>query len=67
MTVRVTCAPWKLILYSDGITPGSVLALDNQRKAVVWYFSFLEFGKLLSCEEVWLPLAFARTIETAER
>ena len=51
----------KLILYADGIVPGNVIASDNQRKSVVWYFSFLEFGYRLSYEEVWLPIAFART------
>ena len=62
MLARVTGASWRLILYSDGITPGNALAVDNQRKSVVWYFSFLEFGLRLSYEEVWLPLAFARTV-----
>ena len=51
----------KLILYADGITPGSVLAPDNRRKSIVWYCSFLEFGNKLSYEEVWLPIALART------
>ena len=51
----------KLILYADGIVPGNVISHDNQRKSVVWYFSFLEFGYRLSYEEVWLPIAFART------
>ncbi len=55
-------AHWKLILYADGITPGSVLAADNQRKSVAWYVSFLELGRKLSYEECWLALAVARTI-----
>jgi hypothetical protein len=50
-----------LILYSDGVTPGSTLAADNQRKASVFYFSFLEFSWRLQCEEVWIPIAVART------
>ena len=53
-------AHWRMILYADGVTPGSVLAPDNQRKSVVWYCSFMEFGWKLSFEEWWLPLAFAR-------
>jgi hypothetical protein len=58
---QLTGASWKLILYSDGVVPGNVLAADNQRKSVVWYFSFLDFGWRLAYEEVWIPLAFART------
>ncbi len=53
-----TCS---LILYADGITPGAVLIADNRRKSVVWYGSFLEFGDKLSYEEVWIPIAVART------
>ena len=48
-------------MYSDGIVPGNPLAPDNQRKSVMWYFSFLEFGTKLAYEEVWLPLGFARS------
>ena len=51
----------RLILYADGITPGSGFAHDNKRKSVIWYSSFLEFGQLLSYEECWFTLASART------
>lgn len=61
LPATTTGANLKLILYADGIVPGCALAPDNQRKSVVWYFSFLEFGWRLSYEEVWIPLAFART------
>jgi hypothetical protein len=50
-----------LILYNDGITPGGVLVAENRRKSVVWYASFLEFGRKLACEEAWITLAIART------
>ena len=33
---------WHLILYADGITPGSVLAPDNRRKVIGWYASFIK-------------------------
>lgn len=46
-----------LILYADGITPGSILTAENKRKEVIWYASFLEFGHKLSYEEVWVTLA----------
>lgn len=50
-----------IILYADGLTPGSPLVADNRRKSTAWYLSFLQFGWRLSYEEVWLPIAFART------
>ena len=50
-----------LILYCDGITPGSALTADNKRKSVVWYASFLEFGSMLCHEELWMTMASART------
>ena len=51
----------RLILYADGITPGSGFAHDNKRKSTIWYISFLEFGRLLCYEECWFTLASART------
>ena len=46
--------PWHLILYSDEVTPGNVLAPMNNRKFQADYFSFLEFGiNALSHEESW--------------
>ena len=36
--------PWSLILYSDEITPGNVLAPDNRRKIQAVYMSFMEFA-----------------------
>ena len=30
-------SPWRLVLYSDEITPGNVLKLNNRRKAACWY------------------------------
>ena len=50
----------RLILYSDGLTPGNALGHDNKRKSVIWYASFLEFGELLCHEECWVSLACAR-------
>ena len=49
--------PWNLILYSDEVTPGSVLSPNNARKFQALYFSFLELGPYaLSREESWFPL-----------
>lgn len=52
---------WKLVLYSDGITPGSVLVTDNRRKTVVWYCSILECRERLCHEEMWFCVAAIRT------
>ena len=51
-----------MILYADGVTPGSTLTPENKRKATVWYASFKEFGWKLSFEEMWITIAIARTI-----
>ena len=50
-----------LVLYCDGVTPGSALGHDNKRKSVVWYASFAQFGTHLCHEELWMTLAVART------
>ena len=49
-----------LVLYNDGVVPGSVLSPDPQRKSILWYGSFLEFGNLIRSEYVWFPLALVR-------
>ena len=49
--------PWRLVLYADEIVPGNPLAVANARKAWAMYYSFLEFGTALACEDVWLPIA----------
>jgi len=46
-------APWRLILYSDEITPGNQLAHKNARKVNSIYYSFMEFGPLLANEDFW--------------
>ena len=55
-------ADWHVILYCDGLTPGSVLAPENQRKSIIWYATILEFGSKLCHQELWFCLA---SIETA--
>ena len=52
---------WNIILYADGITPGDAFSPDNNRKAWLWYASFLEMGQKLSNEETWITVAIART------
>ena len=49
--------PWSIILYSDGVTPGNVLAVANNRKLECIYWSFAELGfAALSHEECWFVL-----------
>jgi hypothetical protein len=36
--------PWRLILYSDGVTPGDGFKVHNMRKSEMVYYSFLELG-----------------------
>ena len=50
-------SPWSIVLYSDEVTPGNVLAAKNTRKyqSVTW--TFKEPGSYaLSREEAWFPL-----------
>ena len=51
---------WNIILYADGVTPGDAFTPENNRKAWVWYVSFLEMGQKLSNEEAWITVAIAR-------
>ena len=49
--------PWRLVLYSDEVTPGNVLNPNNERKFQAVYFTFLELGThALSREESWFPI-----------
>ena len=51
-------APWRLILYTDEVTPGNPLAHENHRRFQAVYFSFLEFEhNALSREDAWLCCA----------
>ena len=36
--------PWSLVLYSDEVTPGALLATQPTRKSQAIYYSFLELG-----------------------
>ena len=54
--------PWSLVLYTDEITPGDGFATTNNRKSLLWYFTFLEFGVHNLCrEELWLPFGTLRS------
>ena len=51
---------WRMVLYCDGITPGSILKPDVRKKVVVLYASYLECGPLLSNKNFWLPVGLIR-------
>ena len=54
-------ADWHIVLYCDGLTPGAVLAPENNRKSVIWYATLLELGPKLCHEELWCTLASIET------
>ena len=54
-------ADWRIVLYSDGLTPGSVLAPENKRKSFIWYATLLEFAERLCHQELWFCLANIQT------
>ena len=59
-------APWRIALYTDGITPGDAFRTNNQRKVDACYFSFVEFGgAALAHEDAWFTLVSKRTVETS--
>ena len=47
-----------IVLYSDEVTPGNVMAINHRRKFHAIYWSFLELGpNALSREESWFTIA----------
>ena len=55
--------PWTLIVYSDEISPGNNLKVDNRRQLQGVYHSFLEFGPAaLAKEDFWLCASVLRSI-----
>ena len=57
------CCPLTLVWYNDGIVPGNALSPDPQRKSVMFYASFLEFGHYIRSEHAWFPLGVIRESE----
>lgn len=59
--------PWRLILYTDEVTPGNVLAPINSRKFHAIYWSFAELGSnALSREESWFVICIEFSITVNE-
>ena len=62
-----TLRPWRLILYSDGITPGDGFKVNNDRKADVIYFSIMEFGAAVLChEDAWFMVIAKRSNQASK-
>ena len=56
--------PWRLVLYSDEITPGNQLKQSNDRKVQAVYWTFAEIGRQgLGCEVMWFTLTSIRSKE----
>ena len=54
--------PWHLVLYTDEVVPGSVLAPLTLRKSQAIYWTFSEFGAEALCrEDVWLCIGAKRS------
>jgi hypothetical protein len=55
-------SPWRLIVYSDEVSPGNQLSHDNRRKLQCIYWSFFEFGPdALQHENAWFVLTAVRS------
>lgn len=51
---------WDMVFYCDEITPGNPLKPCNGRKLYCFYISFKQFGKYVTNEHAWLPIACLR-------
>ena len=59
--------PWRLIAYSDEVSPGNQLRHLQKRKFQVLYYSFAEYGmKGLGNEHLWLTLCAVRSLEVTK-
>ena len=60
--MRSNPPPWKVILYSDEVTPGNVLRHDNTRKLQALYWTFKELGPAANAaEHYWFNLGVCRS------
>ena len=54
--------PWNIILYNDGVNPGDSKGVNQSRKCITFYWSFLELGMRYLCyEECWFELTTVRS------
>lgn len=54
--------PWKLVIYTDEITPGNQMAYQNARKLWGWYWSVLDFGSAALSDEECVTFGFTQRV-----
>ena len=60
-------SPWRIVVYSDEVSPGNALKPTNKRKLQSFYWSFLEFGgRALAAEDAWFVLTTVRSETVAD-
>ena len=52
---------WRLVIYSDEVSPGNQLKVTNARKVHAVYWASQEFGRALMAEDGWITLTCVRT------
>jgi hypothetical protein len=54
--------PWRLLFYTDEVTPGNPMGIHNKRKIQALYWSLSAFGVYeLSHEDAWFPFCTVRS------
>ena len=53
--------PWRIVLYTDELTPGAQLTPQNFRKSWSFLMTFMEYGPPIGKDAAWLPLGLLRT------
>ena len=54
--------PWDMVLYNDEVTPGNPLAHYNARKSETFYWTCLQFGSHVLCNEsAWFEVCVLRS------
>eukprot|EP00973_Karenia_brevis_P093690 12418586-Karenia_brevis.AAC.1 len=55
-------SPWHIVMYTDEVVPGNLLASNNERKMNAVYWTFSEFGsESLGNENLWFVLTVLRS------
>lgn len=58
-------AEWRVVIYTDEVTPGNPLKARNKRKVWAVYWSFLELGENLCNELFWYTFLVVRSDEVS--
>ena len=58
-----TARPWRLVVYSDEVVLGNVLAHANKRKMFTIYWSFMELSEGLRTECLWFNILTIRSCQ----